>query len=59
LIKWSASDDVGIMHAGIEFFLYLLKETNYTRSNSELPLFKLAPLLLENLFQVFAHTELS
>lgn len=47
------------MHAGIEFFLYLLKETSYTRSNSELPLWRLAPLLLENLFQVFAHTELT
>lgn len=56
MVKWSASDDVAIMHAGIEFFLYLLKETNYTRSNSDLPLYRLAPVLLENLFQVFAHT---
>ena len=47
------------MHAGIEFFLQLLKETPYTQSNADLPLFKLAPLLLENLFQVFAHAELS
>jgi hypothetical protein len=47
------------MHAGIEFFLHLLKETAYTQSNADLPLYKLAPLLLENLFQVFAHTELS
>jgi hypothetical protein len=47
------------MHAGIEFFLHLLKETSYTRNNSELPFFKLAPLLLESLFQVFAHPELS
>jgi importin-9 len=59
LLKWSGSDDVAIMHAGIEFFLHLLKETAYTQSNADLPLYKLAPLLLENLFQVFAHTELS
>jgi hypothetical protein len=50
---------VAIMHAGIEFFLHLLKETAYTQSNADLPLFRLAPLLLENLFQVFAHAELS
>lgn len=47
------------MHAGIEFFLHLLKETPYTQNNADLPLHRLAPLLLENLFQVFAHAELS
>ena len=45
-MKWSGSDDVAIMHAGIEFFLHLLKETPYTQSNADLPLYRLAPLLL-------------
>lgn len=39
--------------------MYLLKETNYNRANSELALHKLAPLLLENFFQIFAHPDLS
>lgn len=58
-MKWSGSDDVAIMHAGIEFFLHLLRETAYSQPNADLPLHRLAPLLLENLFQVFAHQELS
>ena len=47
------------MHAGIEFFVHLLKETSYNQSNSDLPFHKIAPFLLENMFQVFAHPELS
>lgn len=58
LMKWAASDELSPMRAGIEFFLYLLKETAHTRSNCEGGLYRLAPVLLERLFGVFASQEL-
>lgn len=59
MLKWMSSDELPVMEAGIEFFVFLLKQTAYNRSNSDLPLHRLAPLLLGNLFQIFAVNELS
>jgi hypothetical protein len=53
-MKWAESEELPVMLAGIEFFLQLHRETSYTRSNCDVGLYKLAPILLERLFAVFA-----
>lgn len=45
-----------VIEAGVEFFIYLLKETSYTETNSELPLHKIAGEILEILFGLFTNT---
>ena len=46
------------MLAGIEFFLYLHRETPHIRNNCDSGLHKLASILLEKLFSIFANAEL-
>ena len=57
-MRWAAGDDLLPMLAGIEFFSALLRETPYTRGNCEAGLHRLAPVLLEKLFAVFASPDL-
>ena len=46
LMRWAETEELPIMLAGIEFFLYLHRETPYTRSNCDSYLYKLSPSLL-------------
>lgn len=57
-MRWASADELPSMLAGIEFFSALLAETPYTRSNCDAALHRLAPVLLERLFAVFASPEL-
>ena len=59
LVKWMVGDSVAAMTAGIEFFIHLLKRTPYNHHVSEHPFHRLAKLLLDNLFTMFAQSELS
>jgi hypothetical protein len=60
-IRWMGADDsptvaeagTFLSHAGVEFFIYLFKETPFTSSNSELPLYRFASGLFSTLFQLF------
>ena len=42
----------------MEFFIFVLKETEYNQSNSDFPLHKVAGPLLEVLYQLFSNSEL-
>ena len=55
LVRWMVGDSLPAMTAGVEFFIHLLRKTPYNRHTADLPFHKLAKLLLDNLFAVFAH----
>ena len=56
LLNWVSSDESAIVEAGIEFFIFILKETPYNKPNTELPLHKMAAPLLQTLYQLFANS---
>ena len=59
LVRWMVGDSRSAMVAGVEFFIHFLRKTPYNRHITDLPLHRLAKLLLDNLISVFAHEELN